>query len=562
MPRPVTALFLFGLALAGLAVWSTYRATFHQGLDRLAAAGQIRVDQAGERLANQLDSARVLVNLIARDPRTLVSLRGAGEMADTEFFLRDQVLRFGAERIEILDHEGRVVASSEGTGAAISRQGAPLLRAALAGQLGRDHGLEAGKRLVRFSHGVFDGPAPPAGAVILSVDIAAYEFEWGVIPEAIGFFDAGGLVIASNRPSLLLRQAGADPADRFAAFPESTAARIGGFEIRRFSGAGDLPSEALVVARNVPRIGLTARGFLDTAPARATARLRAGLVAALAAALGLLSLAIFLWRRRVVDRLAIEAAANARLEARVEDRTAELRATQDQLVQASKMTALGQMSAGISHELNQPLAAIMNFAENGRLLLDRDRGDEAGQNLARITEQVQRIDRIVKHLRGFARNESEALEPVDFGATVRDALALVDVGMRKSGVEPALNLPADVMVLGGKVRLQQVIVNLLGNAMDAMAECRDKRLTITLTRGAGTARLAIRDTGPGIADLTRLFEPFYTTKDLGASKGLGLGLSISYGIIGSFGGELDATNPPGGGAEFTITLPLTDGDTP
>lgn len=559
MHKPFPAFIAAYLALSALAVWWTYQTALQRDLSRLAQTGQLRVDQAAERLINQLDAYRVLTNLLARDPRVAATIAGNPDPEATASLLKDNVLTFGAERVEILNRSGIVVASSDDRAGRISRQGSPLLAAALNGRLGRGHVLEAGQRQFRFSRGILVGAAPPAGAVIVSVNVAELEFEWTVIPEAIGFFDDDGVVVASNRTSLLLRQDAAlgERDDRFAAFPEGIHSQSGAFHIQRFPNVADLPRIALVVSRDAPRIGLTVRGFLDTAPARSAAILSALLAAAAAAVMGLTALAVLLWRRRLSDRLAIEAAANARLEIRVEERTAELRATQDQLIQASKMTALGQMSAGISHELNQPLGAILNYSENGERLIERDRPADAGRNFAQISEQVRRIDRIVRNLRGFARNEAELLEPVDLVQSTREALALSETALRKANVTLTTDLPETaVIVRGGKVRLQQVVVNVLTNAIDAVAEQDDPRIDIALQCASGAARLTISDNGHGIADTTRVFEPFYSTKEMGASKGLGLGLSISYGIIGSFGGELSARNAQQGGAEFEIALPL------
>jgi len=243
-----------------------------------------------------------------------------------------------------------------------------------------------------------------------------------------------------------------------------------------------------------------------------------------------------------------------RLEARVEERTAQLQAAQNQLVQAGKLTALGQMSAGISHEVSQPLAAIRNFASNGITLIERDRVPEASENLGQITEQVDRINRIIKNLRGFARNETEVAEPVDLSVVLRDALRLVQRRMEEEQITLSYEPPSQaIMVMGGAVRLQQVFVNLMSNSMDAMAEAESRVLTLRIEKSEETARVFVRDTGAGLAEPERAFEPFYTTKDIGASKGLGLGLSISYGIIGSFGGELSCRNLRMG-AEFCVAL--------
>lgn len=554
-PRALYAVAGLGASLA--LIWWVYEISLRGALNRLSATGEIRIEQAVNRLVDQLERFRILANLLARDARVKGALE-AGPSEEIDRFLRDHVLTYGAETIALLNRGGSVIAASEPVEAAAAGAGARLAAAALNGRLGLDHVLAEGTRRFRFSRGVFLDQAPPSGLVVVSADIAALEFEWSVSPEAIAFFDEAGVVFSANRPSLLLRQ------DRqigenltFDGFPERRIARDGPHRLWRFDGARDLPEEALLIRRDAPLIEMTAIGFLDSAPARAEARQQALLAAALCVALGLAAALILVWRARITDRLGVEAAANAKLEARVEARSQELKATQDQLVQATKMTALGQMSAGIAHELNQPLAAIMNFAENGKTFLDRGRVGEARDNLGLISGQIERITRIIRHLRGFARAEEETAEPVDLAAIAETALTLLEAPLTQSGATlRRAGLSRAIWVQGGEVRLQQVIVNLVSNALDAMAETEAPALHITLSEQAAEAVLEVRDFGPGITDPSRVFEPFFTTKDLGASKGLGLGLSISFGIVVGFGGRIEAANHPDGGAVFTVFLPL------
>lgn len=540
------------LLISASIAFVVYQSSLRDNLNRLAHSGGIRVEQTEKRLTDQLDRFRVLTNVLARDPRIAnAMLIGADRRAISDF-LRQHVLTYGAARIELVDITGRVVASSQPDTIDADRATSALFNAAIFGSLGRAHGLEDGRRRFQFSKGVLRGQA--IGAVLVSAEIDAIEFEWNIAPETISFFDHDGVVFVSNRPSLLLLGGGSG-----ASFPVLNKREIGGHAIWDLSTDYGLPPEALIITRQAPLVGMTARGFLDTRPARAAARLRTLLSLAFLTLIGLAALIVAQWRRRLSERLAIEAQANEKLEARVEERTAALHAAQHQLVQASKLTALGQMSAGISHELNQPLAAIMNFAENGGRFLALGKDDGARQNFEHISDQVHRIDRIIRNLRAFARNEDEPMEPVSLVAAVAEALSLVETNARKQGIVIHYAEPeASINIIGGKVRLQQVVVNLLTNAMDAMAESPDRQIWVDLTAGE-SAQLTVRDAGPGIADPSRVFEPFYSTKELGASKGLGLGLSISYGIIGSFGGKIVAENHPAGGALFRIELPLAKG---
>jgi two-component system C4-dicarboxylate transport sensor histidine kinase DctB len=246
---------------------------------------------------------------------------------------------------------------------------------------------------------------------------------------------------------------------------------------------------------------------------------------------------------------------NAKLEARVSERTEELRVMQGELVQAGKLSALGQMSAGISHELNQPLMAIRSFAENSTVFLERGQADVAGENLKRISELARRMGRIIKNLRAFARNESEAISTVDLVSIIEGALDLSNARRREGDIALEWSAPDNaLLVRGGEVRLGQVFLNLITNACDAMVGRDVRRLTIVVQQVGARVRATVADTGPGIIAPDRIFDPFYTTKEVGASEGMGLGLSISYGLVQSFGGDIKGENRVAGGALFTIEL--------
>ncbi len=268
-------------------------------------------------------------------------------------------------------------------------------------------------------------------------------------------------------------------------------------------------------------------------------------------------------RQRLTELLAIEEAANLMLEARVEERTKQLHNTQHQLIQAGKLTAMGQMSAGISHELNQPLAAIHNFADSGGKLIERGRVGDAQENFKLINQQIDRISRIIRSLRAFARKEKETVEPVDLCTVILESINLTKARCDQENIKITLNGAVNpIFVMGGHVRLQQVVINIITNAIDALSKQTDKRIDIILTKHIAHVRLVIHDNGPGFDKDARVFEPFYSTKEVGASKGMGLGLSISYGIIGSFGGNIKCQNHPSGGAEFTVTLKHAKGTNP
>ncbi|MNE12340.1 C4-dicarboxylate transport sensor protein DctB [compost metagenome] len=235
----------------------------------------------------------------------------------------------------------------------------------------------------------------------------------------------------------------------------------------------------------------------------------------------------------------------------------ELVSAQDELVQAGKLSALGTMSASISHELNQPLAAIRSYADNAGVLLDHGRVDDARGNLKLISELTARMASIISHLKAFARRDRKAPESVALQPALDDALALLASQRRALQVELLRDLPdATLWVQAGETRLRQVLGNLLANAFDALSEkAPPRRLWISAQPLAdGRISLSLRDNGPGFTAeaLARAREPFFTTKT--TARGLGLGLAICDTLTRALGGELLLANHPQGGALVTLNL--------
>jgi len=254
-------------------------------------------------------------------------------------------------------------------------------------------------------------------------------------------------------------------------------------------------------------------------------------------------------------------ASNQQLSAEIDERRraeTNLRQTQDELIQAAKLAVLGQLAAGINHELNQPLAAIRAYSENARRFIELSRLEQADTNLEQIIELTHRMADISAQLRQFSRKSSERHECITVQSCVEYALRLFQSRLHDGQIHLVKHLPeASMWVTGDLVRLEQVIVNLISNALQAVQLTAAPTLSITLGAQHGHACLRVADNGPGIteAHLPQVFEPFFTTKAPGA--GLGLGLSISTRIMEDLGGRLSAANRPEGGAEFTLTLPLS-----
>jgi two-component system C4-dicarboxylate transport sensor histidine kinase DctB len=282
----------------------------------------------------------------------------------------------------------------------------------------------------------------------------------------------------------------------------------------------------------------------------------------------LLALAFYFLSRRTAGRLAIfqrESAELRALNAALQREIAERKRVQETLAvaeqtleQSSKLAALGEMSAAVSHELNQPLAAMKTYLAGARLLLRRNRPEEALSSFGRIDDLIERMGSITRQLKSYARKGQAALSPVDMGAALSASLAMMEPQLRQRQVQIERIMPdSPVMVMGDQMRIEQVMVNLLRNALDATKSVRNPAVHILLSAGE-TATLTVRDNGPGIENLDALFEPFYTTKQPG--DGVGLGLAISSGIVNELGGRLTARNGQSGGAVFEMQLPVMGSD--
>lgn len=263
--------------------------------------------------------------------------------------------------------------------------------------------------------------------------------------------------------------------------------------------------------------------------------------------------------RRVAERTAALAGANERLVDEMAERTRaqeRLSDAREELAKANRLATLGQVTAGVAHEINQPLAAMRTYAENARAFLERADATSVDGALGKIVRLTERIGTITDTLRGFARRGSGPLAPVDLREAIEGALMILDAALRQAGVTPAVPaLAKPVPVLARPVELEQVLVNLMRNAIEAMAEQPNgqaPRLAITIVADAERVEIAIADSGPGLdaEALAALFTPFRTTK----SRGLGLGLVISHDIVTAFGGTLTAASRPGEGSTFTISL--------
>jgi two-component system C4-dicarboxylate transport sensor histidine kinase DctB len=573
--RRALVLLVF-LCAVGIFAGGVWRYGYVQALDQLAKRGESDMTLAADRLMGQLQLYQQLSVVLAEHPRIQAVLAGAEADALHGLLLR-QADKTAALDVLLVDQRGQVLASANQTEPQDLSRSA-FVKRAQHGALGEAHGinLKTGLRAYYFAAPVFAPNGKVRGALVVIANVGRVEAEWRGARPAVFFTDLNGEVFITNRSELLFwqRTSAGGLTPMAGPEPDFDIRAVAGHEIWHQNWSPYVPDRAMHLSRHLPVIDLTVETMLDVAPARGLAWLQATVVAAVCLAFGAL-LFLATERRRTLS------IANLRLESRVAERTAELSETnlalrhevaeriaaesalkkaQADLVQAGKLSALGQMSAGISHELNQPLMAIQQFADNGAAFLEKDRTEVAAQNLSRISAMAKRMARIIKNLRAFARQESEPVTRVDLTAVIDQALELSEARLHQEGVALDYEPPhMPVHVMGGDVRLGQVLVNLISNAVDAMAGRQDKRIMIALRRDQGKICLDVADTGPGIREPEKIFDPFYSTKEVGAEDGMGLGLSISYGLVQSFGGAIRGRNRPEGGAIFTVELTAAEG---
>jgi len=557
--------------LAGGVWWYGYGAA----LGQLESRGRSDLALAADQLTSELQRYRELAVLMADHPVVAGLLYGDIDGEKAARLLLAVADKTGALDIAVVSPSGRDLARAQAVVAGSHRGQADFERA-MDGALGVEHLYSEAfrRRAFTFAAPVFSPEGPVAGAVIVTADVEEVEAALRGDRPAVFFTDDRGVVFVSNRSELVFSTRTGSEGGQLAPFLSYRETLRHGLTLWQVDGGRYLPSEALHLEQPLPVIGLNGEVLLDVVPAGQIAFLQAAATVALCLAFGAI-LFLATERRRSLAR------ANLELEARVARRTEELehanrdlrhevaertdaevrlKKAQADLVQAGKLSALGQMSAGISHELNQPLMAIRSFAENAEAYLQRGMPDVAAQNLARISELARRMGRIIKNLRAFAKQESEPLSDVDLVAVVDAAIEMGTSKISHAGVSLDWAAPMSaVMVRGGEVRLQQVVLNLISNAVDAMEETEDRRIEIALGREGGRVHLSVRDTGPGIAEPEKIFDPFYTTKQIGSAEGMGLGLSISYGLVQSFGGQIRGRNHPDRGAIFTVELASVEG---
>ncbi|MEZ1702783.1 two-component system sensor histidine kinase DctB [Pseudomonas aeruginosa] len=491
--------------------------------------------------------------------------------------LADIRRRTGADVIYLLQPDGTTQVASNWAQADsfVHRNFAfrPYYREAMQGRLARFFGLGTTsiKRGYYFASAVKEG-SRIIGVLVVKVDLEHIERLWGNSPEQLLVIDNYGVVILSSREdwrfhaSRPLSAAERDEIHANIPYPVQDPKPLRLQQSAWLSQSRTLPETGWTVSIYAPRT-------LIERPVRSVLLIGGATLLALLLLLTLLTLS----RRHYLDRIALEAEAKRQLEERVLERTRELEnanaqlqqevhereqaqrelmRAQDEVVQAGKLTALGTMSASISHELNQPLAAIRSYADNARVLLDHQRTEDARGNLEQISDLTTRMASIIAHLKAYARGARRAPENVQLQPAIEDALSMLASRRRAMNVELLRDVPdAPLWVQAGETRLRQILGNLLTNALDALAEkAPPRRLWVIASQDQHGVILTLRDNGPGFSEdaLAHAHEPFFTTKT--TAKGLGLGLAICDNLLRALGGRLEMGNHLEGRAVVRLHL--------
>ncbi|MFF7708141.1 ATP-binding protein [Pseudomonas sp. NPDC007930] len=569
----LAALVLLIVAGTLLAAGAALRHSAEQALLEDSTLSAQRLNLYAHNLNTLIERYRALPAVLALDPELITALRGPLSPE------RQQALNLKLEQVngaaqsstlELLDRHGLAVAASNwrtphsyvGHNYAFR----PYFQQTLSQGSGRFYavGVTSGIPGYFLSSAVLDEHGSFLGAMVVKLEFPQLEQQWQQDRDILLVSDSRGVVFLASEPRWryrLLR-----PLDRL---DQQALAGTRQYDRQPLAPLDATPLRPLAANSQLARIE-GADYLWETLPLPAEGwtlhllrpwqgepeRQRNAALGAASAWLCLIFGLLYGYQRLRLAR--VRRHHQRDLETQVEARTRELRIAQEGLVHSARLAALGQMAATLAHEINQPLTTQRMQLASLRLLLDHGRVDEARAALGPFEQMVQRMNALTQHLKSFARKSPQGVrEPLDLAQVVDQAVQLLASRFKQEGTQCELQLARPAPVLGDPLRLEQVLVNLLRNALDAMAGQPQPRLRIALLGEAGQWRLVVADNGGGIADahLARLFDPFFTTKPAGV--GLGLGLAVSAEIAKEHGGQLSAANQPPG-ACFTLTLPVAE----
>lgn len=557
------------LALATVAIttiWVTNAYLTDRFTETTRNRAEVRLALYSGNLLAELRRSAIVPQLLARDPALISALQG-DDYSQTTARLISFVEEIGAASLLMLDSDGRIVAATDrnrlGENLKPTQTYVDAMRSNVT--VFTVEPREAAGYYFAYSRRV-EMQNAVLGVIVVEVDLQKFERAWAGISDAVLVTDSEGTILLATEP----RWRGLTEEAALQRQPPQGAIQRA---IQATSDWTALPADAYVqgeaVLRKDARIpfrGWQIASFTTYAGVRE--RVNGVLALEIMGFAILMAAAFYLLSRRSFQKVALfqrESASLRALNHRLQREIAErermqqsLEVAEQSLAQSSKLAALGEMSAAVSHELNQPLAAMKTYLAGARLLVNRNRPEEALSSFKRIDDLIERMGAITKQLKSYARKAGDEFTPVELGEALASALALMEPQLRQRQIKIRRVLPDEpVNVLGDRMRIEQVMINLLRNALDATQASDDPEIEVILAKGE-TASLMVRDNGPGIENLNDLFEPFYTTKKPG--DGVGLGLAISSGIVNDLGGRLMARNGQDGGAVFEMQIPILNQD--
>lgn len=533
----------------------------------------------------EIERFRYLPAVVGRDGRIRAALEGANDDVErANSYLTSVRADSGADELYVMRPDGLTVAASNhaepSSFVGENYRFRPYFQQAVSKGEGRYYavGVTTGKPGYFLASAIKE-ESRLVGVVVVKVDMQDIEGAWRRSNTQALLADTGGVVFLAGQESWKYRPL--HPLGSEALRGIADARKYDGIDLaaaRPFFGDGTGLPQTGTLDEQGPEFLLRAAALesdgwrLIEAQPMAPIRANANLLALIAALIGLLACSawFYLHQRRQMVRAKLEE--HDRLERRVGERTAELareieerrrteeelRQTQEQLIEAAKLAALGRMSAAIVHEVSQPLSALENTLATAGLLAERGETAAVIPRTRSAREMTRRLQRTVKTLRALARREPVIAEAVSVDRAISTALDIVRERTSAEGVKVVATGLGGVHVLANGTRLEQVMLNLLLNALDALAGCDDPKIAIDVAGSGGSVSINVSDNGAGIPPELedRIAEPFFTTKLTG--EGLGLGLAISRAVLDEFGGALTFRSRKGKGTTFTIALPRAE----
>ncbi len=550
------------MVLAIVTVWFTNWLLTERFTETTRNRAELRMALYSGNLLSELRRNSIVPQLLSRDP-ALIGALNSNDFSQSSARLISYVDEIGAASLMLLDRDGRTVAATDRSRLGEQHRQQPYFVDAQRSNatVFTAKRLDTGAYSFTYSRRI-ENQNQALGVIVVEVDLHKFERAWAGISDAVLVTNSEGEIILSTEP----RWRGLTETEALQRQPA-----VGAIE-RAIQATADwtaLPADAYLRGEAVMRMEgrIPFRGWrMASFTTYASVRERVnGVLAIEIMGFALLAaLAFYFLSRKTALRMALfqrESAElrvlNARLQREIAARETvqkNLAVAEQTLAQSSKLAALGEMSAAVSHELNQPLAAMKTYLAGARLLLRRNRPDEALSAFHRIDDLIERMGAITRQLKSYARKGQGEFSPVDMKEALTSSLSMMEPQLRERQVRISKVVPEDPLrVMGDRMRIEQVMINLLRNALDATKGSTHPEIEIILASGE-TATLSVRDNGHGIEDLDALFEPFYTTKQPG--DGVGLGLAISSGIVSDLGGRLTARNAEAGGAVFEMQLPV------